>query len=996
MNRKTFIYLPMLILVLFIYNSMPVLAQSGATTASITGVITDKQGAAIGGAIVIVKDINTNFTREIHSGEDGSFSVNQLPPGLYEVMAQAEGFSTSTSKVDLGLGSTQICKFSLPVGASSDIIEVTASSGVDEDKTESSTSNDRSRIEGLPINRRNFLDFSLTSPRVTPDRTPQQGVAASSGISFNGLPARNNYITIDGLDNNDPLPGAVRSTFSQEAVQEFQVVSDSYSAEFGRALGGVINIVTRGGTNDLRGSIFFLNRNDSLSARNAFSPTNPEFKQYQFGATLGGPIKKDKAFFFTSFERLSVKQNSIVGILANTVQSAARQGFNVQNGPIPFGIGTTTFLTRIDTRISTNDTLYIRYNYGRTFNGASEPFGDLISGSRVADTNGARQSLTDNNIAFNNIYTNTGLNLTNETRFLYNRREQNTTPIDPNGPQINIVAPEGLVVFGRGTLLPQPRKAQITQIINTTALNVGRQQLKFGIDFDYTRASGYVPIFGGGFALFGPLDLTPFGGSALTGLQTFDPTLRTPQQVAQLTQVGMALGVPGLAQLPLPTVFAQGYIRTSGPTTKANSKAFSTFIQDDIKVNPNLLVKLGLRYDITRVTILDPNGGNFSPRVAFAYHPKRLPKLNIHGAYGIFVASTIFGPAFDANASALGDLKIVVLPFPNSIGAFLSPNHRLPLGEDLPPGVTLIPQLSLKFLNERNPKSSYSQQVNFGFDYLIGKNTSLSLIYDYVRGNKIFSQRNINPITNPVFGNPVANALMGRPDSTQGDIFEFTNAYDSYYNAFSVVLNRHFNNHIGLIASYTFAKAIDNFIDIRNELQQAEDPTKLRNERGLSLQDLRNRFNLSGIWELNYTKNRFLTGFQLSTIINVESGRPYNLLAGVDVNMNGDNPPGDRPRLGGVPIARDSGLTPGFINVDLRLTRSFSFKEHYQLQGFIEAFNLFNRTNISDIDPIYLPVLPNGDSILPLREGSRFRATPDRYRASFAPRQFQVGFKLNF
>src|SRR5205823_1180575 len=136
------------------------------------------------------------------------------------------------------------------------------------------------------------------------------------------------------------------------------VVSDSYSAEFGRALGGVINIVTRGGGNEVHGGIFFLNRNDSLSARNAFADVNPEYRQYQFGFTLGGPIKKDKTFYFTSFERLSIKQNNIVTISDDTVAAANRVGFPIKNGPLPFSIGTTTVLARVDTRLSPNDSLY--------------------------------------------------------------------------------------------------------------------------------------------------------------------------------------------------------------------------------------------------------------------------------------------------------------------------------------------------------------------------------------------------------------------------------------------------------------------------------------------------------------------------------------------------------------------------------------------------------------------------------------------------------------
>src|SRR5262249_16349484 len=185
----------------------------------------------------------------------------------------------------------------LIVGASSEVVEINAGSSViNEGKTESSTNIDTISIANLPINQRNFLDFALTSPRVVRDRVPAQGASATSGLSFNGQPARFNNITIDGLDNNDLGGGTVRSTFSQDAVQEFQVVSDNYSAEFGRAIGGIINIVTKSGSNDLHGSAFNFVRNEAISARNAFSTINPEFKQYQFGATLSGAIKKDRTF----------------------------------------------------------------------------------------------------------------------------------------------------------------------------------------------------------------------------------------------------------------------------------------------------------------------------------------------------------------------------------------------------------------------------------------------------------------------------------------------------------------------------------------------------------------------------------------------------------------------------------------------------------------------------------------------------------------------------
>ncbi|MBI4852073.1 MAG: TonB-dependent receptor [Acidobacteria bacterium] len=1003
-TKKHYALLALLLYFFIINNPQPIFAQSGATTANASGVVTDEEGRVIVSASVTAVNLETNQTREIQTNEKGLFLLNELPPGNYEISAYAQGFSKRSGKFTLTLGTSSYYNFILAVEADQrEIIEIIASDIIDENKTASSSNNDRGRIDSLPINRRNFLDFSLTSPRVTPDRTPQQGVAATSGLSFNGLPARNNSITIDGLDNNDAAPGGVRSTFSQEAVQEFQVVSDSYSAEFGKALGGVINIITRGGSNELRGSLFFLNRNESIAARSAFSLIKPEFKQYQFGATLGGAIKKNKAFFFTSFERLSVKQNSIVGITDDTVRSVNSQGFSIRNGPIGFGVGTSTFLARTDFQLAPNDRFYIRYNYGHTFNGAGEPFGDLIAGLRVADTNAGRQSLDDNSIAFNNSYINTKLNLVNETRFLYSRRNQTIVPIDPNGPQVNIVAPEGLVVFGAGTLLPQPRIQNLYQIVNITSLSRGSQQIKFGVD--YVRdgiASGFVPIFRAGFAFFQPLDLGALGGPTFTGLQAFDPSLRTPQQKVFLMNLSQQLPnlIPGfprldLANSGLPAAFIQGFTRTSGGTTDVTRNTFSAFLQDDIRINSNLLVKLGVRYDISRVDVLGSNNGNVSPRVAFSYRPGLLPKMQIHGGYGLFFAPTIYGPALVGNEGEQGALQILSLQFPLSIPLYNLPNRRLPIGETLPAGVNLIPQLSLGFVNQPNPRASYTQQANLGVDYFIDNNTIFSLSYAFVRGLRILSQRNINPIVRPIVGDPTGSALTGRIDTTRGDVLEFTNAYDSYYNSFTVSINRRLSKRFGFLSSYTFAKSIDNFIDIRNELQQSVDPTNPRGERGLSLQDVRSRFVFSGVWDLTYTKNPFLRDFQLSSIVNLEAGRPYNLLAGVDLNLNGDNPPGDRPLVGGTSIARNSGLTPGFANVDLRLSRTIAFKEKYRLQLQIEAFNLFNRTNISDVNPIFSPDA-NGNFNLPAKDGNRFIATRDRFRASFAPRQFQVGVKFYF
>ncbi|MBL8194650.1 MAG: carboxypeptidase regulatory-like domain-containing protein [Blastocatellia bacterium] len=992
-------------LVFFLAITAPILtfAQSaGSTSAAITGRVTDESGASIAGATILLTQTDTNLSREAVSSTDGLYTLSQLPPGAYEVSVSADGFKSLMGRISLLLGISTRSDFVLTIGATSEVVEVVASDPASQENIESSTSVEKEKITVLPINRREFLDFALTAARVTVDRVPVQGATATSGLSFNGQSARFNNITIDGLSNNDIGSGSVRATFSQEAVQEFQIITDNYSAEFGRSLGGIVNIVTKGGGNQYHSTIFFLNRNDEISARDTFAATKADFSQYQFGATLSGPIKKDKLFFFSSFERLSVKQNNIVTISDDSIAAARRQGFAIRNGAIPFSVATTNLLGRLDGRLSPNDTFYLRYNFGGAYNGAFQPFGALFG-----EDTGSIQNLTDNTVVFNNVYVNTRLNLINETRFLYGHRDQTVVQVN-QGPGISIAAPEGNILFG-SFLSRQPRVEDIFQIVNNVSLTRGRHQIKFGIDFNYTNLpdkKSSVPFFDQGNATFSPIDFSALTGipnlPVLSSLQAFDPTLRTPQQRAFLTAASalipaLAPGFPAnlpLASLPLPLLFVQGFgdTRLIIPT-----KFFTTFVQDDFRLKPNLLIRAGLRYDINRVRFMPTNNGNFSPRIGFAFRPTQLPKLTIRGSYGLFFSTPLVGAAFFSQLSTSGALKIPVIPFPFSILPYNTlPGRRFPISNDIPAGINFEPQLTNTLQFEPNVRNSYTQQTNFGLDYLVNNSTVASIGYTYVRGVKLFNSRQINPVVRPIPGDLLGSLRTGRSDPTTGQITQFETANDSYFSALTIAVNRRFTGNFGVLVSYTFAKAIDNAFDLRTDVvDKPVNPLRIGDERSLSVQDVRSRFVLSGLWRLNYTKNPILRDFQLSSIITLNSGRPFNLLAGADLNMDGDSGDGDRPFFQGVSLPRNAGITGGFANVDVRLSRTVKLGETYEFQGFIEAFNLFNRVNISEIGRIF-PADAQGNFQLPARDGDRFIATSDRFRNAFAPRQFQFGFRLVF
>ncbi len=983
-----------------LFSSITKAQTAGATTAIITGKVVDSQEAAIGGISITITNTETNFSREVSSQEDGSYIIPQLPPGNYILKAKADGFAEQTHQLELILGTTNVLTLTLKPPSTSEIIEVVATTDTYlEGKTESSTNITRVGINSLPINRRNFLDFSITAARVLADRLPLQGATATSGLSFNGQSARFNNVTIDGLDNNDLGSGSVRSTYSQDAVQEFQIISDSYAAEFGRAIGGVVNIITKAGTNSLHGQVFLLNRNDEIAARDAFAPSKPPYSQYQFGATVEGAIKKDHTFFFASFERLSIKQNSIVTIGDTAVKSANSLGFNLRNGAVPFSVGNSVFLGRVDSKLSNNDTLWVRYNFGGSYNGALEPFGGL-----TGESNGGIQRLTDNSVALSNTYVSNSLNLVNESRFLFTRRDQDVLPVE-NVPQIRLVAPEGLISFGQSTFLPQSRVFNIFQIINNTSLIRGRNQIKFGIDyqrFSTVARETTLPIFFGGAAFFTSIDFSQVaqmpGLPVLTSLQAFDPNLRTPQQKAFLSLLsgvlptlfpGFPKGVP-VANLPLPAFYSQGF---GDPSLSSVGKEFSAYVQNDFKLKTNFIVKTGLRYDLIRVAAITKNNGNFAPRVAFSYSPTKIQNLNIHGGYGLFFAGALVGQAFAIQLINSQAIKIPTMPFPFSVIPFSLPGRRFPQTTQLPPGVQVIPQFSQSSLFQKDLRNSYSQQTSFGLSYSLNNNTAIAADYVFIRGLKLFGPRNINPIIRPT-ANLIDGALKGRVDPTRGDISEFESAFDSYYHAFTLAFSKRFSSNLGVLAHYTFSKAIDNSSDFRPDVAETVNPLKIHDERGLSLQDVRSRFVLSATWEPNY-KNLLIKGFQFSTILSVNSGRPYNLLAGTDLNGNGDILPGDRPIVGGVSLGRNVGITPGFATMDLRISRKIKVKEHFQAKGIVEVFNLFNRTNINDFNRVFPPDA-NGNFNLPPKDGGRYTITADRFRSAFASRQFQVGVQISF
>src|SRR5436190_2568326 len=379
-----------LIVLLLLFVPIGLFAQARLTAADIEGTVTDESGAVLPGVTITATNTATNQARSVVTGRDGRYYIGARQAGTYTITAELAGFVPQQHKdFRLVIGQLADVHFTMKPGTSEAIVVSARAPVVDTSQTSVSTVIGQEQIDSLPTNGRNFLSFSVITPGVTTDRTPQQGASATSGLSFGGQRARSNNIMVDGVDNNDPIVGAVRATFSQEAIQEFQVLTNSYSAEFGKASGGVVNIITRSGTNETRGSVFEFFRDKSLNAKGHFERVaNQEkapFRQNQFGATLGGPIVRDKTFYFLSVESLSTAASNFVTIDPAAAALLNANGFPVDLGNVPYDVHSRQFLAKTDHQWSPAHSLVVRGNYASLTNQNIEPFGGIIARSRGAE-----------------------------------------------------------------------------------------------------------------------------------------------------------------------------------------------------------------------------------------------------------------------------------------------------------------------------------------------------------------------------------------------------------------------------------------------------------------------------------------------------------------------------------------------------------------------------------------------------------------------------------
>jgi len=1039
-------------------------AQDSATGA-IHGSVFDPSGGRIAQATVVAVNAATGARYATTSDGEGRYSLDMLVPGDYTARAVAEKMApqiTPTLHVDLG-AATQLDFHLVIVGAQENVIVSGTPPLVPTQPVPVSTLVDERGIADLPLNGRRFSDLILLSPGVTQD--PRSLTSASNGdLSFGGIRGFQNSFLVDGGDFNNAFFAQARGLyrapyqFSNEVVQEFRVSSNSYGAENGRAGGAVINVVTKSGSNHWHGTGLYYIRDSSFGAADAFLDINPHSRQQQGGGTLGGPLKKNKIFFFGGFDAHYFHVPNVVEFLNNTMQVipqpgtgpyspgdyeaddqalvfAAANQLNSYAGAFPAAqIGNASY-GKLDLNLSTRNQLALRVNSSRYW-GSNNVFLDPASPltyDSISD-NGEETVSTDTGAA--TLISGLTSRFISHLRAQFSRdlRQSYTNTTDPLIKITDII--DGI---GRSDQLPRATREHRAQLAETLSFDTSRHSFKFGGDTLLTWIYDFFPSQQSGEYLFDIIKVNPF---------TFQP---------------MEAGLPLTPLRAYAHAMPKYYLQNFGPSAShPDSNDYAAFAQDTIRLTDHFALSLGVRWDLQTFTtaglisnpLFPPSGKvpfnpyNFAPRTGFAYSFGKTHPLVIRGGYGIFYVRIpqIYNSAI-ATQNGITDAQVflnhsnyydnLVFPtYPNPLVScsLTAPSCNLPAG--FTEGVTNdVSAFASNFVTPR------VQQTSLTIEREIASHTTIAVSYLYVHGEHLIRALDVNlpepvaliyPIfdsTGSIFQNgyytvdsfatwqytqsltcpfpPCINPL-GRPIAQLGSIDEFQSAASSVYNGGTISINRRVSRGAYLHLAYTYAHAIDDGQDalVAGEPATVQNAYNPNAERGPSVTDQRNRFVAALSVEPRpfHREHEFLghifNQWKVSSVVTAGSGRPINATVDGDPNQDGNY---DNDRLPG--YSRNAFTGPDYSSTDLRLVRKIQLRERCRLELTADSFNLFNHLNPR--------VTITSDGLT--AEATTFTqytayvlnvAYPAYYQqptqnflkpnAAFAPRQVQLGMKLIF
>jgi outer membrane receptor protein involved in Fe transport len=919
--------------------------QESVNYGSIGGRVTDPSGAVVQNARVTATQSDTNQTTSTTTDREGRFRFAYLRGGEYALQVASEGFETSQKTLNVSAGSAFEVPISLKLNSARSNVTVHEDSTILEAaRSQIAGTVSQKEASDLPLNGRNYLDLALLIPGVSSTNTasnqlfaetsavPGQGISVGSQRNFS-----NNFV-VDGLSANDDAAGLTGAYYGLDVVNEFQVVTSGGQAEFGRALGGYVNVVTKSGTNRVHGDLYGYFRNSRFNASNALSHTVLPLTQMQYGASIGGPAVHDRTFYFANFEQRELNQSGLITIASANVTAIndrlAATGYPgpaIFTGLYPNPVHNTNVLAKVDHDFSARDRLSLRYALYKVNSQNSRGAGGLSAASASADLHDTDQIVSAGNIAA------FSPRLVNETRAQFTRSNLSAPPSDPVGPAVSIA---GVASLGTLSSSPVARLNDLDEIADNLSYQTGAHAIRVGFDFLYNDDN-----------------------------ITFPRSIRGSYSFSSLAAF--------LAGTYNNSGFTQTFNRTNVAQTNPN---VGFYVQDEWKPNSRLTLNLGVRYDLQFLNTIATDTNNVSPRAGFAWSPFASRNTIIRGSYGLFydriplraLANALLSANNTVDPAQIQQVTVSLSPgqtgapaFPSILGSLM-----------LPPGVLF------NFTTmDRRIKNAYSEQGSFEIERRVGASGVVTAGYEHLRGLQLIASINQNVPACIAAGNN--NAC--RPNTAFGNDSQYSAAGDSRYDALNLSFVQHPSAWGSYRISYSWSKALD---DVGEFFFSAPiDNFNIWLDYGRSDDDQRHRIVFDGTLHLpNDAKKsgwqRIVRGFQLSGMLQYYSALPLNITTGANTIQG----TAARPTINGIFIGRNAGTGAEFFNVNARLSRTFPLGERLKLEAIAEAFNLFNHVNPVTLNGIF------GTGVYPSSPAPTFR----QLTAVSDSRSMQFALRLNF
>ena len=1027
------------------------LAQNSGS-GSINGTVTDATGSIVPAAAITVHNNDTGVDQSFTTNDAGIYVATFLKPGTYDVTAAKQGFNKTARKgLNVQVGRTLTIDFALAVQNSNETVTVSAESPiVDTEKTEVSQVVSENAVRNLPVNGRRWDAFVLLTPNVTTD-------GGTGLVSYRGISGLYNNNSVDGANNQQAFFSESKGrtvtgipyVYSLDSIREFQVSAANYSAEFGQAAGGQVNAVTKSGTNTTTGDLFYYLRYPSLNAldplnKAAGNYTQSTHQQQQFGGSIGGPVKKDKLFYFLTYDG-SRKVNPVSYLSSATFPQTCAAAI-----PTATCAAANTYAKAI------------LGSYPRSAN-LDVGFGKLdyqlndknhVNASFNMDNFKALNSYQSNPTYSNTSLTANGTNIIHERIFVANwdsvfssstvgnfrfqwSRDLEVTSANGSAPSVSVANTLG---YGLPNALPRPafpdeHRIQITGIISRT---MGRHNMKMGGDINSIHEL-LINLFQGG------------GVYSYTGAGAFS------NWVADVAGVNLGDGLTGR--------HFGSFVQVTDPVTGVgkddfHNNDFDAFVEDSWKVRPNLTLNLGVRYDIQLIpqpaqpntatpltklytTTINIPKKQFAPRIGAAWSVNK--STVVRAGYGIFYAKTsnstyyatrvengFFQQTYNCTPTTCPQLS-----FPNLIFTPPGSAPKAPFPGALTPQVTTFKPGSNTATTRGQSPDWVNPQVHEGevaVERRIAGNTSVSASYVFSRGLHlpIFIDANLAPSSSTKSYDVTSSTgatsqtisvpfYTSRIDPT-GPILTGFSDVNSWYNSFVLSVRRQTSHGLEFTANYTLAKTIDGGQAAGNQgtfngTDVSVNPYNRKLEYALSDLDQRHRFVANALYVPQFTKKLptpaklIFDGFNFSTIVTVSSGFPITPFlnmstpaGGIDggptagaVNNSGTATGGRAPWL-----QRNPYTGPKFKTVDFRIAREFKVWEKVRFNILAEAFNVFNFTNILSVNTTAYNYSAAGSGICAghtngcLATNPTFMAPSSTSNGLYGPRQLQISAKLTF